>query len=218
MKRCAIYRLTFLFGLLSFLVQAQDIERVNSKIEKKWKGTIVFNDERELKCNFVYNPLTPEGLLFVKQDSLVQVLGVTQVKEFYFFDERVGHQRHFYAIPVYNIYSKEPSGKYFFEEIHPNKEISIVGRVTVRISASRDQYATVTKVKLFDHYSKYLLDHKSHVLHPLSKKDILTITVDKKNEIRDFIKQNHLSLRSKNVDEYISLVNFYSSLTNQPRN
>lgn len=199
----------FFLCLSPFPLRAQNFEKINKKVEKLWEGTILFNNGDELTCDFVYNPLVPEGLLVVKTDSTTNVYGVTVVRSFSFYDQEVNAIRYFYSLPVKHKQG-EVIRKYFFELIHGTNQISILGRNT--ISSKRNRLVIANGSKYFNYDENYLLDHRDNTIYKLSKSEIIRMTKDKMNEIDNFIERHQLGLGKGNLQEYIELLNFYNSL------
>jgi hypothetical protein len=81
-----------LFFLATLIVDAQ-VRRVIRTKEILRHGDITFNDNTTLTCDFFYNPLTEEGILFVVQDSITVPCGVTKVRNFSFFDDEINQRR-----------------------------------------------------------------------------------------------------------------------------
>lgn len=208
----------FLFVLPDFILNAQvRPSKLSSNLESNYFGTIVFEDDSEMSCNFSYNPSVSEGLLFVKTDSTSNAYGVTTVKSFSFFDDGMEIRRYFYALPV----KERERGvlrKYFIELIHTANKISILGRNTVMVKVYRNRYnafgatADARSKAFYKDYTTYLLDHRDNTLYTLSKSEILRMIDDKKTEVLDFIKQKRLRLEAKKIEDYIAIVDYYSAL------
>lgn len=190
---------------ITSLLNAQDVPKFYKKIPQAWTGTIVLNSGEEIHCSFTYNPLAPEGLLFVTTDSLNYAYGPSHVKSFHFYDSRSGAEREFYSIPVKIAY-RGGIRKYFFEAIYETPLISIIARNATTIKPSR-------KNRPFAN-TKYLIDHRDSFIHEMSKKQLLQLTIDHKNAVRNFIAQKKYSLDKKNVHEFVDVIGYYSSLKN----
>jgi hypothetical protein len=186
------------------------IEKINSKIEETWVGTLHFYDDTELTCQFTLNTLHAEGVLLVKTDSTTNLLGVNEVKAFSFYDDDLGRRRHFYALPV-----KQPNyRKYFFELIHETQEISVLSRNSFSASNiySRNRYkpgqkTNNPKVKKAALY--YLLDHRDNEIYDMSKDEILRMTQDRKEEMTAFLNDRKFLFT---VEDFISIVDYYCSI------
>lgn len=198
--------------VFSFSSNGQSVDKINKKQARVFKGKIVFNDDTELNCEFTYNPLIPEGLIFVKTDSTTAVYGVTQVKTFSFFDEENKEERFFYNLPLHDRDGGSPIGRYFFELIHADPHVSILGRFVVRVKGKPSLVHGYKRKKVFDLYEKYLFDHRDHTIYRMTKKDILRITADKRNDVEDFVHVNKLTLNENDYDAYVLVIRYYSSL------
>lgn len=199
--------------LLSVVAKGQRVEKINEKQAKICKGRIVFNDDSELNCQFTYNPLIPEGLIFVKTDSTTAVYGVTQVKSFSFFDEESKAERFFYNLPLHKRGGGGPLGRYFFELIHPDTQISILGRIAVTVKTKASVMYGYKRKVVYDSYEKYLFDHRDHTIYRMTKREILRMTADKKDDVEEYIHVNHLTLNESNYETYISVIRYYKSLS-----
>lgn len=199
-------RLLGLVFLTTFTLQAQ-VRIVNRTKETPRRGEITFNNDTTLTCDFVYNPLTPEGLLFVKDGDNTVALGIAHVKSFSFFDEQTEERRYFYGLPLKNSTTGRLE-KSFFELIYPNDTISVLGRLTVKKKSSYIYYYNRT-VRILDSYEKYLLDNRSGALCDFSKKNFLSI-IDNKPEVMNLMYRKHYHLGEKDLDQYFELIDLYS--------
>jgi len=186
--------------LINFVAQAQPTIDTKQSLRH---GDIVFNDGTVLTCDYAYNPIVNEGLLFVKQNDLTIAYGVTKVKSFSFFDEEMNGIRYFYNLPIYNSSGGAPLGRYFFESIYDNKIISVLGRMTVKTKSNIMSKAKYDK--------KYLLDHRNGQLYPLSKKKMIELIGDKE-EVMNYMYMKHYKLHEKDIDQYFTLIDLYSRL------
>lgn|GEM_PF-4684964 len=205
----------------SSFVLAQNTDKQLKKLQDTWTGTIVFNDDSELNCQFNYYPLNNDGTLIVKTDTATQVLSVNMVRFFSFFDDDIKMRRFFYSLPIH-IKDRDITRKYFVELIHDSNQISILGRSTVKVKVRvyLNQYnpypilASKRDKTISKTYVKYLLDHRDNTVYEFSKKQILRMIEDKRDEVIAFIRHNNFHLNSNNVDEYIAVIDYYSSLKN----
>jgi len=199
----------FLIFLMFTTLSNAQVRKVNRTKETLRHGEITFNDSTTIACNFFYNPLTEEGILFVKQDSITVPCGVTRVRSFSFFDDEGNGMRYFYCVPLTNYDGGNPLGKYFFESIYDNKTISVLGRLTVKQRSNYNPY--YPGVRITDHYKKYLLDHRDGKLYELSRKKMLELISDKE-EVMNYMYMKHYKLHEKDLDQYFALIDLYSRL------
>src|SRR5258706_11416513 len=225
--------LVVILFLVTFVLIAQNLERINEQIEKKWIGTIILVDGQEVNCAFTYNPFLRGGMLIVKTDSITNVYPPEKIQSFSFFDYEANTLRRFYSLPS----NAGQKNLHFFELVYQSSKISILGSLNVKnksgsvnsnlypmllgfpgfiryqskLKAGDPSPASGTRVK--SDPKLHLYDHRDGSISDLSKNQLLRLTQDKKEEVLTFIKQNRLSLSSKDLDEYIYLIGYYAKLT-----
>src|SRR5258707_6965823 len=114
--------LSIVLFLFPFVLIAQNLERINEQIEKKWIGTIVLADGQEVNCSFTYNPFLRGGMLIVKTDSITNVYPPEKVQSFSFFDYEANTVRRFYSLPS----NVDQKNLHFFELVYQTSKISIL--------------------------------------------------------------------------------------------
>jgi hypothetical protein len=190
---------------------------IQKRTESTYTGTIVFNNDSIAKCEFTYNPIVSEGLIFVKTNNITSALGVTKVKSFSFYDEDLETDRNFFALHVTT--TSGNLNKLFLELIYETTQISILGKNTVRVKKRNYVFigggtgipVKIKKQKVYKDYVKYLLDHRNNTLHEFSQRSFLELTSNN-SEVVNYMREKHFKLSEKDLDQYIELIDFYSNI------
>jgi len=192
--------------ITSFSIQAQ------SQDLGPWNGTLVFEDGSEWSGTFSYNPFLSEEAFLVRNDSTLIEHKISHVKSFSYFDSNSRTRRYFKKFTFDQRGGNEYDSR-FFEELHQTNQISILKAKEIILKVTKDRFGQPTgKTKIKERHPVYLLDHRDNILYPFSTAELKRMTQDKKDEILYFIKKRKIDLWQKNVDDYISVINYYASL------
>jgi hypothetical protein len=158
-------------------------------------GKILFPSGDTIECQLTYSPLVPGGLLKTKVAEGMKTFSPSQIRSFWFYD-----------------YKKELA---FFEVLHDNPIYSIVGERTIKISKGNyDPWtafaSTYTSTSVRKNYITYLLDLTAWKFHKLNTANIYKLMHDKNQELKIYIKKNHLKL--KKFQDCAKVINEYSRL------
>lgn len=115
-----------LINFLSILVTAQDLTELVTSKEEWFQGSILLNDESELKGLLLYNNKT--GILSYQSGTISKSFTPRNVIAFEFYDEAKSKQRLFYSIEYEDdkTSSKRP---FFFELVKDYGDFALVSRI-----------------------------------------------------------------------------------------
>jgi len=209
MKKSALLFLSFLY--LTHFVNGQSAEKLANKLQDTYNGTIVLKSGDVIEGDFVYNPLTVEGLLQFSYKGNNYTAGPGKVSSFGFYDEATSRYRKFQSFPVYNELT-DATHEIFMEILHETAYISLVGRKTTDISNSHpfNNGSRASNVKVIKGYERYFIDMNTARMYEMTKKELLKLTEDKKPEVKTFIKDEKIALTTS--AGYIKVIDYYASL------
>jgi hypothetical protein len=174
----------------------------------KWhEGFAVLNNGDTIRGQLQFTRKVSEGLLQVRKENKIEVLTVKDVTHFSFFDERTNSDRKFYTLSFQPESGKRPH-EIFIEYIYGNRKVWIMNHKMLGFSKKVFQFNPFGKRTVVN--QRYLLNHESGELLPMSKENALALMSGERREVLSFIQSN--GLRLKTVDDFIALLDFQKSL------
>jgi hypothetical protein len=206
------YPLLFIFLFPEILVAQKntlDIENWNP-------GFLVTVNE-----DTIYGPVIinfQNDLAQINEENTVKAFGANQIQMVFLRENDGENERYFYSFP-YHPYSDFKPHK-LFEMLYTGKNICLLARemlVTENIAlydqfTLRTYYSTRTRIA-FDFFL-FFPDKKVVKAVTGSKKQLLSLLGDKKDEIKKFMKAEKISLNEK--EDLVKLVTQYNKLKQQP--
>ncbi|WP_296619404.1 hypothetical protein [Marivirga sp.] len=204
------------FFLFQYSAQSQLINKLLKKNKPdKWVyGEVIFKNGEKFTGEISFNKLAPKGILKINKDDNLIVANVYNVLEFSYMDSSNMKRHHYYSI-------KLERNKVFAELLYNGSELLLFGRneinivkeVNTGIATGVDGRYTPYKTSGFNRYERYkyyLIDLNSLTVQEVDKKNILDHFSDKEKELKNFISNENLKLKSP--ESYILLVEKYEQL------
>jgi hypothetical protein len=174
----------------------------------KWhEGFAVLNNGDTIRGLLQFTRKVSEGLLQVQKQNTVEVLTVKDVRYFSFFDEHTKSERKFYTLSFQPESGKRPH-EIFIEYIYGNEKVWIMNHKMLGFSKKIFQFNPFGKRTVVN--QRYLLNHESGELLPMSKENILSLMPVERREVLSYIQSN--GLRLKTVEDFINLLDFQRTL------
>ena len=185
---------------------ARNYKQINKIVDNWVWGEVTFKDGETVRCEFAYNPLVPEGLLKIKDESKVTTMTAFNVERFTFYDDTT--QYTYYSLPIVR------RNRAFAQLLYEGPRYALLGRKSAQVySETSDLINGIilpkSKVKL--NYQRVLFDFKNGNSYVISRKELLWHLSDKKKEIKAFIRANRLKF--KDNESYIQVMQEYERLT-----
>jgi hypothetical protein len=206
-------RLSLLAVLLPFRLAAQknllDIENWNP-------GYLVTVHE-----DTIYGPVIinfQNDLVQINEENTVKAFGANQIQMVFIRENDGENERYFYSFPFHPYSDFKPHK--LFEMLYTGKNICLLARemlVTENIAlydqfTLRTYYSTRTRVA-FDFFFFFPEKKQVKAING-SKKQVISLLADKKDEVRKFIKTEKISVNEK--EDLVKLATHYNSLKQQP--
>lgn len=212
--------LTTLFRISLFVFLWVISPRITAQDNAYWiEGKVTFKKGEPQYCVLNYDATVSEGLLQVKEGKKILTYTTKDIEAFSFFDDYAGCWRKFYAFPLYLVRGGVVRD-FFMELVYNGSRWSIlrkkerwVGSLAYRTLSPETYFVQrpEQKVKYARYYEVcYMLNMETGEVEELTKSLFFASVDDKKQEIRNYIKEKRL--RFHTIEDFVSLLDYYHRL------
>lgn len=167
------------------------------------KGTVVYNQVLYKNVLIKYDAFADQLVALLFNEALPYVLNRTQVQSF----DLLNH--HFVYIEADSLQREYPAKSGFYNQLYNGKT-----EVLFKVSKSIENYSNINQneSRYIDKFTIYLRNRNNY--YPISNnKSVLNALQDRKKEVQQYIKSNHLKISKNTMDALVQVAAYYDSLT-----
>ena len=190
---------------------ARRAEKMNRIVDEWMEGEVTFKDGETILCRLSYNPLVPEGLLKISDGDKIITSTAFDIESFTCYDYDASIDHTYVSFPV------TKRNRVFAQLLYEGSRYALLGRKSARITkeywnTDPRTYSTGsyfgTRIKPY--YQYVLFSFATSDFQVLTRKDLLRITADRKQEVKAFIRANRLKFR--HTEDYVAVLREYERL------